>query len=334
MTNKQQGKNIVVLCGGIGGVKLVQGFYESLHAQDHLYVIVNTGDDFEYLGLSISPDIDTVLYTLANINDKEKGWGVENETWNCMQQLQAMQCETWFQLGDKDIATHLFRTENLRAGETLDQVTKSLTEKLSLHKNVSIIPMSNERLATKITTQENTVLDFQEYFVKERCQPVAKAISYEGKAELSTQLQKLLVETQIDCVVIAPSNPLLSIEPILQVQGMRNAIKKLNSQVPVIAVSPLINGQAVKGPTAKLFAELNLDASAQGVLDYYTELINGFVYDEVDAQQVDVGQGELQLLACNTLMKTIEDKKQLAQQCLNFIDAMQKTHAQQHMRHA
>jgi LPPG:FO 2-phospho-L-lactate transferase len=303
--------NVVVLVGGVGGAKLAHGLAQIL-PPDRLTVIVNTGDDFWNYGLRICPDIDTVMYTLAGLVDKTNGWGVAGDTRNVLGALQRYGEETWFGLGDQDIATHLLRTQALLLGESLTSVTQRLTKALGIFH--TILPMTDAQVATKLDTVEKGMLDFQVYFVRHRWQPTVRAIHFEGieGAALSPEVGRAI--DQADVILLGPSNPWLSIAPILAVPGMRERLTA--RAVPRVALSPIVGGQAVKGPAAKLMAELRYEVSARAVADYYQGIINGFVYDERDQElMIDT----LQTATFDTIMQTDADRVALAREILEWI---------------
>jgi LPPG:FO 2-phospho-L-lactate transferase len=308
---------VVALSGGIGGAKLTLGLSRVL-AADELMVVANTGDDFEHLGLAISPDLDTLMYTLAGLDDPQRGWGRRDETWTFMAALAALGGETWFQLGDGDLATHVERTRRLAGGETLSAVTAGLCRKLGVA--VQIVPMSNDRVRTRLRTTEGW-LDFQDYFVRRRCEPAVREVSYHGAAAAQVQpdLVAALRDPGLRAVVICPSNPLLSIEPILAIRGMREAIA--GCAAPVVAVSPIIGGRAVKGPTAKMLAELGVPVTAQAVAERYADLLDAYVLDDADAASTALA---IPVTVTPTLMSSIEDRERLAHHVLAAADAAAK----------
>jgi LPPG:FO 2-phospho-L-lactate transferase len=304
---------LVVLVGGVGGVKLVHGLTHLL-APEQLTVIVNTGDDFSHYGLRVSPDLDTIMYTLSGLVNRENGWGVADDTTHMLEAMQRYGEDMWFRLGDRDMATHLLRTHWLREGLTLTEVTQRLTKSVGI--NHQILPMTDAPVATIIDTVEYGELEFQVYFVRHRWQPTARAIHYVGadSAGLSAEAQAALAKA--DAIIISPSNPWLSIAPILAVPGMRAAIEGRN--VPRIAISPIIQGQAVKGPTAKLMTELGYELSAVAVAKYYASIINGFVYDVRDeGLQFPTGNAAMM----DTLMQSEADRVRLAQNVLSWIES-------------
>jgi len=299
---------IVALAGGVGGAKLAHGLAQILPPED-LTVIVNTGDDFEHYGLYICPDLDTVCYTLAGLANPETGWGRVNETWNVIQNASKLGGPDWFNLGDQDLGTHLERTRRLKAGQTLTQITNDFCKAWGVEH--TILPMSNQPVRTIVETEEGD-LAFQEYFVHRRCEPRVRGFRFDGveSAEPAPGAQEAL---QIaEAVIICPSNPWVSIDPILEV------IKQITK--PVVAVSPIIGGQTVKGPAAKMFLELGIEPSALAVADHYCDLVTGFVLDTLDKQlQGDIRSLNMRTLVTNTLMKSLDNRKQLASDVLDFI---------------
>jgi LPPG:FO 2-phospho-L-lactate transferase len=298
--------SVLALSGGIGGAKLALGLYRVLPPGE-LTVVANTGDDFEHLGLSISPDIDTLLYTLAGIDNPELGWGRRDETWTFMAALEALGGETWFKLGDGDLATHVERSRRLAAGESLSQVTDDFSRRLGI--SARLLPMSDDRVRTRVQTREGC-LDFQDYFVRLRASPVVREVAYAGAVEARANPDFLAALTggDLELVVICPSNPFLSIDPILSLPCVRDALRACRA--PVVAVSPIIGGKAVKGPTAKIMAELGLLVGAAAVARHYEDILDIFIADESDANEVeDLG---IPVRLARTLMSTIEDREALA----------------------
>jgi LPPG:FO 2-phospho-L-lactate transferase len=301
---------VVALSGGVGGAKLALGLSRVLPAEE-LLVVCNTGDDFEHLGLSISPDIDTVMYTLAEVANQEVGWGRGDETWSFMETLATLGGETWFRLGDRDLAVHVERTRRLRAGETLSSVTADLCVRLGVGPRV--LPMSDDPVRTQVRTDDGWI-DFQEYFVRRRCEPVVHELAFHGaaKARVQPEFIAALTDPGTTAVVICPSNPFISIEPILAVPDVRAALQACRA--PVIAVSPLIGGRAIKGPTAKMMAELGMTPSAGGVARRYEDLIDGYVCDFADMDQVAGIDARVTL--AQTLMSSLADREALARTVL------------------
>jgi LPPG:FO 2-phospho-L-lactate transferase len=305
-------RKIVTLVGGVGGAKLAHGLAQVLPPQD-LTIIVNTGDDFWHHGLRICPDLDTVMYTLGELVDPANGWGVRDDTTAALGALARYGADTWFRLGDQDIATHLLRTEALRRGERLTTVTQRLCASLGI--GPAILPVTDDDVPTLIDTLECGQLAFQEYFVKHRWQPRVTALHYEGaeRARISPEVEAAL--SQADAILIAPSNPWLSIAPMLAVPGMREGLAR---SVPRVAISPLIGAQAVKGPAAKLMAELGDEVSSAAVAEYYGEVINGFIYDKRD---LHARRPQVRHLLTDTLMRSSTDRANLAQCALDWIES-------------
>ena len=299
----------LALSGGVGGAKLSLGL--GLLLGDRLGILLNTGDDFEHLGLYISPDVDTALYTLADIVNPQNGWGRRDETWTFMSALQALGGPAWFQLGDGDLATHIDRTARLRAGETLTAICAHMAQRLRIASR--ILPMTDARVQTVLDTDQG-LLAFQEYFVRRRCQPVVHSIRFEGTeaARPTASVLAAIADPSLAGIIICPSNPWLSIDPILAVPGLRAAL--CSSGAPVIAVSPLVAGQALKGPAAKISAELGVERGCQGIARHYSGLIDALVIDDADAQAAaDLG---VHVLVTPTVMRSLDDKVALARECV------------------
>jgi LPPG:FO 2-phospho-L-lactate transferase len=302
---------IIALSGGVGGAKLALGLARVMPPED-LVVVVNTGDDFEHLGLAISPDIDTVAYTLAGIANRELGWGRHDDTWSFMDTMQVLGGETWFRLGDRDVALHVERTRRLTAGETLSAVTADFCRRMGIKSRV--VPMSDDPVRTRLRTGEGW-LDFQEYFVHRRCEPVVHELLFQGAgaARAHPDFLAALADPSLQAIVICPSNPFISVEPILAIPGVRQAM--IGSAAPIIAVSPIIAGQAVKGPTAKMMKELGLDPSAGTVAHRYHDLLDGYVIDHADMSEVVSIDARVTL--AQTMMRTMEDREALARTVLD-----------------
>ncbi len=308
-------KTYTVLSGGGGGAKFALGLDQVL-AEGQLQVIANTGDDFEHLGLKICPDIDTLMYTLAGIADPDTGWGLRDESWQFMESLERLGGETWFRLGDRDLATHVRRKELLASGSTLTEVTAELCRSMSVR--ASILPMSDDPVSTQIHTTEG-VLPFQEYFVHLQTEPTATGFDYAGcdSAHAAPGVLAALGHDSLAARVIAPSNPWLSIDPILSLGDIKSTI--INARVPVIAVSPIVAGKAIKGPTAKLMKETGLDPSVTSIAGHYGDLIDGLIIDEQDAGlQGAIEDTGLQVGITQTVMKSHEDKAALAAFAIDF----------------
>jgi len=308
---------VLALAGGVGGAKLASGFAELLG--ERLTVVVNTGDDFEHLGFQISPDLDTVMYTLAGIANPESGWGIAGETWHFMSQIERLGGPAWFRLGDRDLATHAIRTERLRRGDSLTAVTSDLCHTLGVRARV--LPMTDDRVRTTVHTAGGS-LPFQDYFVRLQCNVVVSGFSFVGAATARCNAELSLNDANVpDAVVICPSNPYVSIAPILALPGLKQAIKDCGA--PVIAVSPIIAGAAVKGPAAKMMRELGAAPSAQSVAEHYHDLIDAIVIDDSDSESA--GAIEALGLAARTtptLMRTQADRVRLAQECLDLAEAL------------
>lgn len=308
-----QNLKITALAGGVGGAKLAEGLSQCL-PPENLTILVNTGDDFTHWGLNISPDLDTVCYTLAGMSNPETGWGRREESWHVFENMQKLGGADWFRLGDQDIATHLERTRRLQAGEPLSSITRDFCKRWGI--GPLVLPMSDEPVSTIVDTLEYGELAFQEYFVHQRCAPTVKGFRFDG---LDTALpapgaaEALLAS---DAIIFCPSNPWVSIDPILRVwerAGLQIAPRA------VIAVSPIIGGETVKGPAAKMFQELGIKPSALAVARHYGSLLTGFALDEVDADMAEAVRAQgIEPLIKNTLMKSPEDRKRLAKDVLNF----------------
>jgi LPPG:FO 2-phospho-L-lactate transferase len=317
---------VVALCGGIGGAKLALGLYSILDP-GMLTVIVNTGDDFEHLGLHISPDLDTVLYTLGGVADPDRGWGRANETWNFMKGLDQLGAETWFRLGDRDLAMHVLRTAWLRSGKSLSAFTSLSADALGI--SAKILPMTDHTVRTIVETVEGD-LSFQDYFVQRRCEPVVKRIRFDGaaRAKPSAEAINALSGSKLHAIVICPSNPYLSIDPILAVAGIRRAIK--NATAPVIAVSPIIGGNAVKGPTAKIMRELGRAVNTQTISTHYRDLIDALVIDDSDARDVaDVG---MPIMATRTKMENLADRIRLGREIITYSGSLRQPSPERGLR--
>ena len=303
---------VLALCGGIGGAKLALGLSRIVPG-DALTILGNVGDDFEHLGLAISPDLDTLLYTLAGLNNTELGWGRRDETWTFMRVLKDLGGADWFQLGDGDLALHVERTRRLRAGETLSAIVADVARRFGI--SARIVPASDDPVRTRVDTDAGR-LEFQDYFVARRCAPVIHAVEFEGAgaARPAPALLEGLARRKPAAIVVCPSNPFVSVEPILAVPGLVTALRATGA--PIVAVSPLIGGKAVKGPTAKMMAELGFDLDAAAVAARYAGFIDGFVLDAADARLA--GQIAVPTIAVPTLMTTLEDRVALARHTLAF----------------
>lgn len=303
---------IAALAGGVGGAKLAHGLAQHLDP-DRLSIIVNTGDDFEHLGLLICPDLDTVLYNLAEINHPGQGWGRDEESFRVLAELRQLDHDAWFLLGDKDIALHLLRRQMLDAGHSLSDIAASLARKLGVLQPV--IPMSDQPVRTIILTRDGD-LPFQEYFVHRRCQPTMLGMRLDGLEQSQPSPAAAATLAGADAVVLCPSNPFVSIDPILSLAGVRRWV----AAKPTIAVSPIVGGQALKGPAAKMMTEMGVEVSALGVARHYAGLLDGFVIDRADADLApairDLG---MKVLVADTVMTGKAERKRLAAETLAFI---------------
>jgi LPPG:FO 2-phospho-L-lactate transferase len=309
-------RRVVALCGGVGGSKLALGLSRVMAGAD-LTVVGNTGDDFEHLGLAVSPDLDTIMYTLAGLADPQRGWGRAEESWTFMGALERLGGASWFQLGDGDLATHVERTRRLAAGEELSAVTADFCRRLGIAARV--LPMTDDRVRTRLRTSAGW-LELQDYLVRRRCAPTVSELTYQGAAAARPHPQVLaaLRDPALRAVIICPSNPFISIAPMLAVPGMYEAVAR--APAPVLAVSPIIGGRAVKGPIAKMMAELGLDVSATAVAQLYEGLIDAYVLDRTDAGEAEALG--IPVTMAHTLMVTMEDREALARQVLASADAV------------
>jgi LPPG:FO 2-phospho-L-lactate transferase len=277
--------------------------------------IVNTGDDFTHLGLSVSPDIDTLLYTLSGKANAAQGWGREGESWSFMEAVRSLCGEDWFALGDGDLALHVLRSERLRKGETLSSIIGGFASAWGI--GATILPMSDDRVATQVDSAEG-LLDFQHYFVRQRCEPAVRAIHFEGAAEArpGPGVIEAISDPACRAILIAPSNPFLSVDPILAVPAIREALAY--AKAPVVAVSPIVGGTAVKGPTAKMMQELGLEISAATVATHYAGVIDAMLIDERDPP----GEIGIASARADTLMKTLDDRARVARAALALADSL------------
>jgi len=305
---------IVCLAGGVGGAKLADGLAQIV-PPENLTIIVNTGDDFEHFGLKISPDIDTMLYNLSDVAQPEKGWGIHNDTSQVMTALGKLGGDTWFHLGARDLATHLVRTQLMLDGKTPTQVAQYFCEQMSVP--FTVLPMTDEPCRTMMETEQGQ-MDFQTYFVREQWQPKLTGIHWLGSAQPTPQVMDAI--RSADVAVFCPSNPFVSIAPILQLPGVTEALADL----PVIAMSPIIGGMAVKGPAAKMFQELTGEpASVQAVVEYYGDLLTGFVVDEIDAELLPQLQHTVpHVTAMPSLMLNRNKQIEVAAAFLRFVQTL------------
>jgi LPPG:FO 2-phospho-L-lactate transferase len=309
--------NFLAFAGGVGGAKLADGLSHAVGAEQ-LTVIVNTADDFTLYGLHISPDVDTVMYTLAGLANPETGWGISGDTWQNFDMLARYGLEPWFRLGDRDIATHLLRTQMMNDGMTLSEATRRLSKRLGVES--LILPMSDDPVHTLVDTDRGP-LPFQEYFVKHQWQPEVRGLMYEGVGEAEPASSMLRRIETADTIVICPSNPYLSIDPILALRGVHDVL--LNATAPIIAVTPIVGGEALKGPAAKLMRELGVEPSAVEVARHYADFINGFVLDERDtALRPQIEAMGMGVLVTDTVMRVADDRARLACEVVTFADQL------------
>lgn len=312
---------VLALSGGVGGAKLALGL-DKILAPGALTVVVNTGDDFEHLGLSISPDLDTLLYTLSGLADPTRGWGRRDESWNFMRALTALGGPDWFALGDADLALHVQRSRSLAQGETLEAISAGFARALGVA--TRIVPMCNERVRTRLLGADGNWLDFQTYFVRQRCAPVLRQIAYEGAAQAQpcTPLRQLAADggAALRAVVLCPSNPWLSIDPILALPGVRAALGA--SVAPVIAVSPIVAGDAVKGPTAKLMREFGLPATHGSIARHWRGLVDALIVDVDEPGLRESCGAEVEIIVAPTLMQSLADRERLAEVVLQAADGI------------
>ncbi|HKU85768.1 MAG TPA: 2-phospho-L-lactate transferase [Casimicrobiaceae bacterium] len=319
MTRDSSGRpTVVVLAGGIGGAKLVLGLHHVLDA-GALGVVANVGDDFLHLGLAICPDIDTQLYTLSGLADPVRGWGLRDETWQFMDALARLGGPTWFRLGDADLALHVERTRRMARGESLSAITGAFCERLGV--GTALWPATDDAVRTRIRTAAGW-LSFQEYFVEQRCEPAVEAVEYQGcsAARPCPRVLEALRNPALRAVIIAPSNPLLSIEPMLALPTLREELRRCHA--PVIAVSPIIGDAAVKGPAAKMLQELRCRSDGLEAARRYADVIDGYVLDSRDAHLAPAAPVGVQVIATSILMTDLETKARLARECLAFADTL------------
>ncbi len=309
---------VVALSGGVGGAKLALGLYRVL-PPGTLTVVANTGDDFEHLGLSISPDLDTLLYTLSGEANPELGWGRRDETWSFMAALEKLGGDSWFRLGDGDLATHVERTRRLAAGEKLSAIIDDFRRRLGIA--ARLLPASDDKVRTRLETDRGW-LDFQDYFVRLRCEPIVRRLEFAGAATARPRPDALaaLADPDLRAVVVCPSNPFISIDPILAVPGMRQALR--DCRAPVVAVSPIIAGKAVKGPTAKMMQELGLPVDSAAVARHYRDFLDLYIIDKADRDAVH--DLDIAVVSAPTLMLTLDDRERLARQVLDAADHLRR----------
>lgn len=307
-------RNIIALAGGVGGAKLARGL-ASVEARN-LTVVVNVGDDFEHLGLNVCPDIDSILYGMSGRDDLARGWGRRDETWNCLASLHEIEpAATWFKLGDRDLAVHIARTRRLREGERLSDITEHFARAFGIEARV--VPVTDDPLKTVVLSEDREI-PFQQYFVAEQCAPRVRGFRFDGahRARLTTALVRAF-EQNVDAIVLCPSNPFVSVDPILSVPDLRRLLKQ--SGAPIVAVSPIVGGVALKGPAANMLQEMGMDCSAYGVAKYYRGLIDAIVIDRRDEKlEKPIRELGIDVAIEATVMKNDDDKALLARKTLAF----------------
>ena len=311
---------VLALSGGVGGAKLALGLAQVVPA-DALTVVVNTGDDFEHLGLRVCPDLDTLMYTLSGLANQSLGWGQEDETWQFLDALKRLGGDTWFGLGDRDLATHVHRTALLAQGDSLSRVTAGLMRALGV--TTQVVPMTDDPVSTLIHCQNGETLSFQHYFVRDRCEPLIKGVSFQGieSAQRAPEFERVIAFDELSQIIICPSNPFVSVAPILDLAETWKALRA--ADCPVVLVSPIVAGMALKGPAAKMMLELKMPSTALAVAQYYAEtypgLVDGFVLDNADALSAEAVRAlGLMPMVTQTVMKNLDDKQALAEAVLRF----------------
>ncbi|MGD8604018.1 MAG: 2-phospho-L-lactate transferase [Anaerolineales bacterium] len=303
---------MVSLNGGVGGAKLTDGLAQILPS-DGLTAIVNTGDDFDHFGLYISPDLDTVVYTLSGLANPKTGWGRADETWHFMEAVKALNGPTWFNLGDRDLALHAERTRRLEEGQPLSMITNEFCQALGAKTNV--LPMTDDRVRTFVLLDDGE-MEFQRYFVEHRAEPVVRGFRFEGASQARPAPGVVEALEKADLVVFCPSNPWVSLDPILAIPGIKHAMRAK----PIVGVSPIISGKTVKGPAAAMFKHLGIQPSAAAVAEHYQHLLTYFVIDRLDEVLADqIKAMGIEVLVTNTLMLNRHDRRKLASEILNFV---------------
>jgi LPPG:FO 2-phospho-L-lactate transferase len=305
---------ITVLTGGTGGAKFVDALRHLLPARE-LTLVVNTGDDLEWWGLHVSPDLDSIMYVLAGMLSRDRGWGVDGDTFACVEAMRRMGAPAWFNIGDRDLATHLARTQMLRSGRTLTQATAAIAAALGAQSR--ILPMSDARMETRVGTPDGE-LSFQEYFVREHFRPEVRGVRFVGAEQATPAPGVLAAVSSAEAVLLAPSNPITSIGPILAVPGIREALRE--TEAPVAAISPIVGGAAVSGPAAALMNSQGLPVSIAGVAQAYADFLDLLIVDERDAEAAQaLRKSGLRVHCAHIIMKTPEDKAALAATVLELV---------------
>jgi LPPG:FO 2-phospho-L-lactate transferase len=306
---------VAALAGGVGGAKMAHGLAGVVPAQA-LTVVVNTGDDFDHLGLRVCPDLDTVVYTLAGVANRKTGWGRDRETWSFLEASGELGRPTWFRLGDRDLALHVARTERLRQGVALSEVTREVSSALGVLPTV--LPMTDDDVRTIVRTDEGE-LAFQEYFVHRACEPVVRGFDFVGVDRARPAPGVVEAIERADLVVICPSNPWVSIDPILAVPGLREGV----AERPVVAVSPLVGGKALRGPAAKMAVEMGLQPTPLTIARHYSGVIRGLMYDERDSDaRVELADLGIESVRTQTVMRSDRDRRRLAEAVLAFGESL------------
>jgi len=302
---------ITALAGGVGAAKFLTGLTKLIRQED-LTIIVNTGDDIELHGLHISPDIDTIIYALAGVVDEEKGWGIKGDTFNCLEAMRKFGQETWFALGDRDLATHLYRSMLLKKGQKLSEITSKIVDAFGL--KLTVLPMTDDKFETRITTEHGSI-HFEEFFVKEKCQEKVLGVEFVGADKAKPAKGVLDAITGSDLVVVCPSNPIVSIGTILSVKGIREALRKTGARK--VAVTPIVAGAPIKGPADKLLKSRGAEVSAFGVAKLYADFLDTFVIDTADfAEKARIEELGVEVKVADTIMRSLEEKVALAKAAL------------------
>jgi len=299
---------IVVLAGGVGAARFLEGLVRVVPPKD-IFVVVNTGDDEEFFGLRVCPDFDIITYTLAGLVDPEKGWGIKGDTFNCLDMLSRYGYETWFLLGDRDLATHIHRTHLLKKGYTIFEIAEDIRKRLGIE--CQIAPMTNEFVKTKVITKEAGELDFQVYFVKRRTQDTVIEVKFQNIEKAKPAPGILDAIESADGIIISPSNPIVSIGPILAIRGIRDALQ--STEAKIVAISPIVGGKTIKGPADRMLQSLGYDVSPVGVAELYKDFLDVMIIDTIDAEyKKKIEALGIKAIITNTIMKSIEDKVNLA----------------------